>query len=110
MKGHVGGPMLRHANSTQIVKTVIHGHSCMTTGSLPSGEKFYVYRLLLYADDFNPRSQLFPRGSVGGVYMSPAGFNIRSRRMQASIRTISLTPPGVTTNFILDYIIEDLVE
>ena len=83
---------------------------CLTKGTLSNGEQFYMYRLLMYADDFNPRANLFPRGSVGGVYMSPAGLHIRSRRSQASIRTLSLTPPGVSTNFILDKIIDDLVE
>ncbi|MEM1282988.1 MAG: hypothetical protein AAGG81_05485, partial [Chlamydiota bacterium] len=82
---------------------------CMTTGFLSNGRRYYMYRLLLYADDFNPRSALFPRGSVGGVYMSPAGFSIRTRRSQKTIRTISLTPSGVSTNHVLDYIIEDLV-
>ena len=83
--------------------------SCQTTGTLDDGRKFYMYRALFYADDFNARSPLFPKGSVGGVYMNPSSMNIRSRRSQCSIRTISLTPPGVSTNSVIDLIIEDIV-
>lgn len=85
------------------------GQGCFKTGLLSNGQRFYMYRLLLYADDFNPRSALFPRGSVGGVYMSPAGFSVRTRRSQKTIRTISVTPNGISTNFVLDFIIDDLV-
>ena len=38
------------------------------SGTLSDGRLFYVYRILLYCDDFVPRSSLFPKGSVGGVY------------------------------------------
>lgn len=82
---------------------------CNTTGFLPNGMRYYMYRMILYADDFNPRSTLFPKGSVGGVYMSPSGLHVRSRRSQYRIRTISLTPTGMSTNSVIDYIIEDLV-
>ena len=82
---------------------------CRTTGFLSSGMRYYIYRIILYADDFNPRSTLFPKGSVGGVYMSPTGLHVRSRRSQYSIRTISLTPAGVSTNAIIDLLIDDLV-
>lgn len=84
-------------------------NTCTTTGTLQDGKRFYVYRLLLYADDFNPRSTLFPKGSVGGLYLSPSSLNLKSRRSQSSVRTVSLTPAGVSTNSVLEYIIEDLV-
>lgn len=102
---------LSHCKSTnQYGEGRTHENRCHTTGKLSSGERFYMYRLLLYADDFNPRSQLFPRGSVGGIYMSPASMHIRSRKSQASVRTVSLTPPDVSTNYIMNFIIDDLVE
>lgn len=82
---------------------------CKTTGTLSNGKRYYMYRVILYADDFNPRSTLFPKGSVGGLYMMPTGFNVRSRRSQAVIRTVSVTPAGVSTNSVLDFLIEDLV-
>ena len=85
------------------------GSLCRTIGRLRNGMKYYVYRIILYADDFTQRSTLFPKGSVGGLYMSPSSLHIKSRRSQTSIRTVSLTPPGVSTNEVLHFLIEDLV-
>ena len=82
---------------------------CRSTDKLADGTLYYMYRLILYADDFNPRSTLFPKGSVGGLYMSPSSFHVRSRRSQSTIKTISVTPPGVSTNAAIDLIIDDLV-
>ena len=82
---------------------------CKTTGCLPDGTTYYMYRILLYADDFNARSPLFPRGSVGGVYMSPAGLPLRSHKSQSTVRILSLSPSNVSTNYVIDYLIEDLV-
>lgn len=82
---------------------------CTTRGTLPDGAPYYIYRLILYADDFNPRSTLFPKGSVGGLYMSPTSFHVRSRRSQTAIRTVSLTPAGVSTNSVIDFLVNDLV-
>lgn len=84
--------------------------TCKTTGRLSNGMRFYVYRVILYADDFNPRSSLFPKGSVGGVYMNPSSFHVRSRRSQLTIRTISVTPAGVSTNSVISFIIDDMVK
>ena len=85
-------------------------HKCYTQGKLPYGRQYYKYRILLYADDFTPRSTLFPKGSVGGFYMSPSGFSIRSRSSQLTIRAISLTPSGVSTNLVFEDIIKDIVD
>ncbi|MEM1283340.1 MAG: hypothetical protein AAGG81_07285 [Chlamydiota bacterium] len=81
---------------------------CLTTGSFQSRVKYYIYRFLLYCDDFQARSLMFPKGSLGGCYMIPLGLSLRFRRSNLSVRTISLTPNGVSTNFILDSIIDDL--
>ena len=83
---------------------------CKTTGTLPCGTKFYVYRMLLYCDDFNPRSLMFPKGSVGGFYMLPIGMSMKSRRSCTSLREISLTPNGVSTNFVFDFLIDDFLQ
>ena len=71
--------------------------------------RYYIYRILLCADDFNPRSSLFTKASFGGIYLSPSGLNVRFRRSQSCIRTVSLTPPGVSTISVLDSIIDELV-
>lgn len=83
---------------------------CETTGRLEDGTTYYIYRLMLYADDFTARSALFPKGSVGGVYLNPTGLHLHSRRSQSAIRTVSLTPSGISTNLVFDMIIDDLVE
>lgn len=82
---------------------------CNTTGKLPCGTPFYIYRVIMYADDFNGRSTLFPKGSVGGLYMTPCGLHQRSRRSQSSIRVLSLTPSGVSTNSVIDHLLDDIV-
>lgn len=82
---------------------------CYTKGKLDNGKTFYRYQILLYADDFNPRSTLFPKGSVGGLYLSPSSLHIHTRRSQFTIRTVCLTPPGISTNVAFDHIIDDLV-
>ena len=85
-------------------------HSCRSSGFLDDGTRYYVYPMVFYCDDFNPYSSMFPRGSVGGCYMQPANFTLRERRRQSSIRTISLTPAGVSTNLVLNEIIPDLTD
>ena len=42
--------------------------------------------------------------------MTLAGVSMRSRRCQSTIRILSLTPSGVSTNVVLDYLIEDIVQ
>lgn len=85
--------------------------NCKSTfGNLNDGTPFYTYRVLLYCDDFKPRSALFPKGSVGGCYFVPLSTGIRRRRAGSSVRTISLTPTGVSTNHVLNHIIPDIVK
>lgn len=81
---------------------------CLTRGKLPDGERFYVYRVLLYTDDFNSRGGLVQSTSVGGFYLMPIGLNLRSRVSCLSVHVITLTPPGLKTNFVMDDVIDDL--
>lgn len=106
-----GVPLLVETDNTMKSDpfTAVHDRD-VRSGILQSGEPYVVYRMLLYCDDFNPRSLLFPRGSVGGCYMIPIGLSLQRRRGLTSIRPIALTPPGVSTNYVLDDIIEDIVE
>ena len=83
--------------------------SCSTKGNLEDGTPYYVYHMLLYSDDFVPRSLLFPTGSVGGFYMLPINMSRSRRRKSSSVRTISLTPTGISSRFVFDYIIPDIV-
>lgn len=79
-----------------------------TTGSLPHGMRFQMYRISLYADSFTPRSALFTDGSAGSLYMSPSSFHVRSRRSKTCIRTLFLTPSSVSLNAVINYLIDDL--
>lgn len=93
-----------------LTKDSVNSSNCYTIGKISYGETFYKYRILLYEEDFKPHSQLFPRGSLGGIYISPASLHLDWRRSQASVRTLSLSPSGLWTNYILHYIIDDLVQ
>ena len=81
-----------------------------TTGVLESGEKYVLYRVLLYCDDFQPYSSLQPNGSAGGCYLLPIGLPPRNRRKRSSVRLIALTVPGVSTNAVLNYIVSDILK
>ena len=71
--------------------------------------RYYMYCMILYADDFNSRSALFPKGSVGGIYMTPSSFHVCTRLSQSCIRKLSLTPAGISTNAVIDHLIDALV-
>lgn len=79
-------------------------------GKLSDGTKFYLYRFLLYSDDFGPRSTLFPRGSVGGVYLKPIDVPVRMLRSPRSVSPVSLAPTGVNSNVLINETLKDIVE
>lgn len=77
-------------------------------GRLLNGERYFVYRMFLYADGFTPL--VGKKGSMGGCYMLPLGITPRLRTVAGSIRKLSLTPAGISTNHILSHIINDIVK
>ena len=77
-------------------------------GSLSDGRRYLVYRFLLYTDGFTARQG--NKGSMAGCYMLPLGISPDLRTSVAAIRRIGLTPPGVSTNQVLSFIIEDIVQ
>lgn len=81
-----------------------------TNGKLCTGLNYFVYRILLYSDDFHPCSLLFPRGSVHGLYFQPIGCSNDRRKRLSSIRPITLASHGVSTNWVFGYIIDDLIQ
>lgn len=52
---------------------------------------------------------MYPQCSAGGSYFLPLSMPLESRRSTSSVRIISLTPPGVSTNEVLHYVIDDIV-
>ena len=79
------------------------------TGTLESGERYYVYRFMLYSDDFGPRSTIFPRGSVGGVYLRPVDLPVNLLRSPQCIHPVSLAPTGVNSNVVINNVVQDIV-
>ena len=86
------------------------GYSTALSGDLENGEKFYVYRLCLYADGFKQLKSLADTRSVTGCYMLPMGVSLKSRSSSSSVRAITLSPSGHDENTVLNAIIEDLVK
>lgn len=78
-------------------------------GFSQTGQPYNVYRFLLYCDNFESRSHLFPRGSIGGCCLSPLDILMSKRRGVTSIRTLSLTHVGISTNQVLDKDTFDIV-
>lgn len=60
-------------------------------------------------DDFQETSTMAPQGSAGGCYLLPLSLPPECRRSSSSVRVISLTPPGVSTNEVLHFIVDDIV-
>ena len=77
-------------------------------GKLSDGRNYIVYRFLLYSDGFTPYSGR--KGSMGGCYILPLGISPESRSRVGAIRRIGLTPPGISTNSVLEWIIPDIVK
>ena len=76
-------------------------------GKLEDGRNYFVYRFLLYTDDFEPFTSR--KGSFGGCYMLPLNLPPRKRGSYQAVRVIGLPPPGVSTNCVLRYIVQDIV-
>ena len=79
-------------------------------GKMKDGSKFYIYRFILYSDDFGPRSTIFPRGSVGGVYLKPVDLPVAMIRSPRSINAVSLAPTGVNSNVVIKQVIDDVLQ
>ena len=78
------------------------------TGYLDDGRRYVIYRVLLYCDDFQPHSST--TSSYGGCYMLPMGIPPAQRAGYGAVRCIGLTPPQMSTNEVLQYIVPDLVK
>ena len=79
-------------------------------GELEDGTPFVCYRMMLYCDDFTKSSYSSSAGSLGGCYIMPLGYSPEQRRNTPSVRLISLTPPEVSMNEVLQFIVDDIVQ
>lgn len=60
---------------------------------------------MLLCDNFTHFVPLFPRRSVGGCYVLSPGLEIQKKWSVSPVRTIILTPTGISTNMVLDSLI-----
>jgi len=71
---------------------------------------YFVYRFLLYADDFTMYSDKHGSPVSGtGVYLVPLNLPVRLRTVPSSSRILALTPPGVSAEQVLSRIKNDLI-
>lgn len=82
--------------------------SAPLAGNLIDVRRYFIYRVLLYSDDF----QIFvgEKGSADGCYMLPISLPVGIREFLDDMRGLSITPPGVSSDIIIRAIIPDLIE
>lgn len=78
------------------------------TGVLSDGRRYVVYRVMLYCDEFQPN--VSNSDSHGGCYMLPMGIPPSQRSGYGAVRCLGLSPPHMSSNEILQYIVADLVK
>ena len=76
-------------------------------GKLQNCKEYFVYRVMLYSDDFQPFEST--KGSAGGFYMLPLNLPLRNRAGTGSVRVLSLTPPRVSSNNVFRVLIPDIL-
>lgn len=102
----IGLPMwVRGSRSVPTFQSKVASNS----GSLRSGKRYVVYRIVLYTDKFGQLKSLGDQREVGGVYILPVGLPSESKRSWSGARVVSLTPDGHSMNKVLRAIEQDLV-
>ena len=79
-----------------------------SSGILQDGRKYVVYRVLLYADNFQPFTD--GKSKFGGCYMVPLNMDITRRVSRDAVRVLGVTPPGVSTNEVIRSMLDDIEE
>lgn len=67
-----------------------------------------MYKFLLYSNGFNTIIILVPHGSAQGGYVVSLGLRSCRKKCVSSARVLCLTPVGVFTNQVLDFLIPDI--
>jgi hypothetical protein len=75
------------------------------TGYLDDGRRYAIHRVLLCCDDFQPHSSR--TSSYGRCYMLPMGINPSQKAGYGAVGYSCLTPPQMSANEILKYIVSD---
>lgn len=78
-------------------------------GYLPSGELYFIYRFVLFADAFRSSTGLGTQ-STTGVYLFPLNLSSDARNSPDAARIITALPSTVQTKHVLNTLVEDIVD
>ncbi len=76
-------------------------------GTLPNGEKYFIYRFLLFWDGF--RMTIGKSASGDGFYLQCINFPRQARSSSTAVRILSLTPPGVNIGAVFSRVQNDII-
>ncbi len=76
-------------------------------GTLSSGERYFIYRFLLFWDGFEMTSG--KQASGDGFYLTCLNIPQKARSSPNSVRIISLTPPGIKRDVVFKNIQDDII-
>ena len=82
--------------------------SAPASGLLPSGERYFAYRIALYHDGF-----VYTEGrqaSAEGLYMVCLNLPRHRRRCPSAVRVLSLAPPGTNISSVYDFVLNDILD
>lgn len=87
-----GSPKLTQqgTNGMSVDKETSVNLQTASKGVLSDVQQFVVYRILRHSDDLNPRSQLFPKGSVRGCYLVLLEPPFSQRKTDSWTRTVAI--------------------
>ena len=86
------------------------GKRMRNKGFLPCGNRYYVYRIALYADGFKQFKSLANTNNVVGVYLLPLGLPSQKRCSVDAARLLTVVPHGQDVGRVFRQIEDDLVE
>lgn len=75
--------------------------------TIPSGERYVIYRVDLYSDSFQQNKSTRQWRSGGGVYLIPLGLSRFELTSNHAVRVLCLTPHGCPMAPVLQRIIDD---
>ncbi len=79
-----------------------------STGTLPNGEKYLIYRFLLFWDAFEISEG--NSASSEGFYMISLNLPVHARSSPSAVRVLTFTPPGVKISTVFELIQQDIIK
>lgn len=97
-------------DGNMLPKRIRNASKVENRGFFPTGERYVVYRLALYADEFKKHNPLSDTKRVCGVYMIFLGLPIDERRFSSCAQVFCVDAQGQKENCALNIVEEDLVK